>query len=159
MFCRLRLKFKLRIKKDIKKHTKKYITKTHKKSNQKTNKQHKKAQEIIQPRKFKCGKTLKECLSWDSNSCEYIGSMTEVLHVSTALFFRLIKHVKYKQVKLILDFTCNNIFTQQLGTITAITLKDFKRLFMIFYATLWLKWNQKWSILFNVLSESFNTHR
>ena len=87
------------------------------------------------------------------------GSMTEVLHVSTALFFRIIKHVKNKQLKLVPDFTCNNIFTQQFGTITAITLNIFKRLFMIFYTALWLKWNQKWSILLNVLSESFNTHK
>ena len=55
---------------------------------------------------------------------------------------------KNKQLKLVLDFTCNNVFTQQFRTITAITLKFFKRLFMIFYAALWLKWNQKWSILF-----------
>ena len=82
------------------------------------------------------------------------GSMPDVLHVSTGLFFRLIKHVKNKQLKLLLDFTCNKIFTQQFGTITAITLKNFKRLFLIFYAALWLKWNQKWSILLNVLSES-----
>ena len=86
------------------------------------------------------------------------GSMTEVLHVSTVLFFRIIEHVKNKQIELVPDFTCNNIFTQQFGTITAITLKIFKRLFMIFYTALWLKWNQKWSILLNVLSESFNTH-
>ena len=87
------------------------------------------------------------------------GSMTEVLHVSTALFFRIIKHVKNKHLKLVPDFTCNNIFTQQFGTITAISQNIFKRLFMIFYTALWLKWNQKWSILLNVLSESFNTHK
>ena len=51
-------------------------------------------------------------------------------------------------------FLLSSIFTQQFGTITAITLKIFKRLFMIFYAALWLKWNQKWSILLNVLSKS-----
>ena len=44
-------------------------------------------------------------------------------------FFRLIKHEKIKQLKLVLDFTCNNIFTQQFGTITAITLKKFQTSF------------------------------
>ena len=54
------------------------------------------------------------------------------------IFFHLIKHAKKKQLKLVLDFTCNNIFTQQFGTITVITLNIFKRLSMIFYAALWL---------------------
>ena len=150
LFCRLRLKFKIKIKKIIKKKnmqkikTKKTTTKTNEQHTHKKKKINKKAHEKIQPQKLKCIKTLLESLPWDSNSCE---------------FFRLIKHVKIKQLKLVLDFTCNNIFTQQFGTITAITLKIFKLLFMIFYAALWLKWNKKLSILLNVLSESFNTHR
>ena len=63
-------------------------------------------------------------------------------------FFSLHNTGKNKQLRLVLDFTCNNVFTKQFRTITAITLKNFKRLFMIFYAALGLKWNQKWSILF-----------
>ena len=57
------------------------------------------------------------------------GNMTEILNVSTALFFHIIKHAKSKQLKLVLDFTCNNIFTQQFGTITAIILKKIQTSF------------------------------
>ena len=144
MFCRLRLKFKLMMKKiSTKNKNKKKTTTTQpkkkknitKKKHTHTHKKKKHKKKIIKthekkynPKNFNVEQLYKNGSHGIRTRANITGSMTEVLHVSIALFFRLIKHVKNKQLKLILDFTCKNIFTQQLGTTTAITLK-FSNLF------------------------------
>ena len=129
LFCRLRLKLKKYIS-TKKQHNQEMQYKKHTQKNPKKQQQTNNTQKIIKkhmkkynPKNLNVEKLYKNTSRGFRTRANITGSMTEVLHVTTALFFRLIKHVKSKQLKLVLDCTCYNMFTQQVGTITAITLK------------------------------------
>ena len=178
LFCRLRLKFKIKIKKILTKkkqqqkttqprtttHTFTH-THTHTHTNQNKKRVHTKiimikTHEKIQPKNLNMEKLYKNASHGIRTCANITGSRTEVLHVSTALFCRFIKHVKISNLNWYLILPVITYLPNNLGRLPQLLNKNSTYLnFMIFYAALWFKWNQKRSVLLNVLSMSFNTHR